>query len=71
MLEKDIERHLRDGVKAMGGLCLNIRNRDDVRYSSSQQCLRRMELSSDITRINGAVRKDNADFTGRSITPDR
>lgn len=22
MLEKDIERHLRDGVKAMGGLCL-------------------------------------------------
>lgn len=22
MLEKDIERHLRDGVRAMGGLCL-------------------------------------------------
>ena len=24
MLEKDIERHLRDGVRALGGLCLKL-----------------------------------------------
>ena len=24
MLEKDIERHLRDGVKSLGGLCLKL-----------------------------------------------